>query len=84
MKKIYKILFIISFLPITFSLLYCVYYMIFGMDTGIVCITDPCPTFVKGYEAFIFAFYKISNIPTYLICLIYQLVYIFKLRKLKK
>lgn len=84
MKKPYKILFIISFVPIVFALIYSIYHMIVGIDTHMVCITDSCPTYIKGIKAFVYCFYMVSSITTYILCFIYQLFYMFKLRKLKK
>ncbi len=81
MKKLYKIIFIVSFIPIIISLIYSVWHMIIGIDTGIVCITSPCPTHINGIKAFVYCFYKSSNIFTYALCFVYQMVYIFKLRK---
>lgn len=77
-RKIYKIIFIISFLPYIVLLLISLYYAIFGYNIYTLIL----PTYVKtiyGIEAFVEALFWNSLglffIPILPICIIYQLIY---------
>lgn len=78
-RKIYKIIFIISFLPYVILLLISLYHAIFGYDLYTMIL----PTYVKtlyGMEAFlqtlIWNSIRLCFIPILPICLIYQLIYL--------
>lgn len=87
-KRIYKILFIVSFLPYIILLAISLYHAIFGYDVYTLIL----PTYVKtiyGIEAFVSTLFwnalALCFIPIIPICLLYQIIILVKyiIKKIK-
>ena len=81
MKKVFKAIFVISFMPYIVAILWATYIGISGSDSMFI-------SFSTGFETFIgmLGYFVILLSPIFIFCILYQIVYLIitKVQKLEK